>query len=77
MNYKLLQEPRQHSLEAVGILKKATYKENKYLIYKINNSQFIGGLDYIFKSNTPMALLAIGMDWDAPEYPLPMSRGLS
>ena len=30
--------PDMHSLEAVGILKKATYIEDKYLIYKINNS---------------------------------------
>ena len=27
-----------HSLKAVGILKQATEKEDKYLIYKINNS---------------------------------------
>ena len=30
--------PDKHSLEAVGILKQATDKEDKYLIYKINNS---------------------------------------
>ena len=30
--------PDKHSLEAVGILKQATDKEDKYLIYQINNS---------------------------------------
>ena len=30
--------PDKHSLEPVGILKQATDKEDKYLIYKINNS---------------------------------------
>ena len=29
--------PDKHSLEAVGILKQATDKEDKYLLYKINN----------------------------------------
>ena len=29
--------PDKHSLEAAGILKQATDKEDKYLIYKINN----------------------------------------
>ena len=29
--------PDNNSLEAVGILKQAIYKEDKYLIYKINN----------------------------------------
>ena len=32
--------PDKHSLEAVGILKQALDKEDKYLIYKIYNSQF-------------------------------------
>ena len=31
--------PDKHSLEAVGILKKATDMEDQYLIYKINNSE--------------------------------------
>ena len=34
--------PDKHSLEAVGILKQAMDKEEKYLIFKINNSQFNG-----------------------------------
>ena len=39
---KIAQEknPDKHSLEAVGILIQATDKEDKYLIYRINNSQF-------------------------------------
>ena len=47
---KIAQErnPDKHSLEAVGILKQATDKEDKYLIYKINSSQFNGQPDYIF-----------------------------
>ena len=40
--------PDKHSLEVVGILKQAMDKEDKYLIYKINNSQFNGVPDYIF-----------------------------
>ena len=43
-----------YSLEAVGVLKKATGLEDKYLIYKINNSQFNGEPDYMFKSSHPM-----------------------
>ena len=48
-----------HCLQAVGILKQATDKEDKYIIYKINNSQFAA-----------MAELAIDMDHDGPEHPL-------
>ena len=62
-------EPR-NSLEVVGILKQATGKEYKYLIYKINNSQFNGQPDYVFKSSAPMAQLAIDMHQDGPEHPL-------
>ena len=62
--------PDKHSLEAVGILKQATDKEDKYLIYRINNSQFNGQPDYIFKSSAPMAQLAIDTDQDGPEHPL-------
>ena len=69
---KITQErnPDKHSLEAVGILKQATYKEDKYLIYQMNNSQFNGQPDYIFKSSAPMAQLAIDMDQNGPEHPL-------
>ena len=59
-----------HSLEAVGIIKQATDKEDKYLIYKINNSQFNGQPDYIFKSSATMAHLAIDMDQEGLEHPL-------
>ena len=45
-------------------------KEDKYLIYKINNSQFNGQPDYVFKSSVPMAQLAINMDQDSPEHSL-------
>ena len=62
--------PDKHSLEAVGILKQAMDKEDKYLIYKINNSQFNGQPDYVFKSSAPMAQLAIDIDQDGPEHPL-------
>ena len=41
--------PDKHSLEAVGILKQATDKEDKYLIYRINNSQFNDQPNYVFK----------------------------
>ena len=69
---KISQErnPDKHSLEAVGILKQATDKEDKYLIYKINNSPFNGQPDYIFKSSAPMAQSVIDMDQDGPEHPL-------
>ena len=46
--------PDKHSLEAVGVLKQAMDKEDKYLIYWINNSQFNGQPNYIFKSSVPM-----------------------
>ena len=45
-------------------------KEDRNLIHKINNLQFNGEPDNIFKSNTPMAQLAIDMDQDGPEHSL-------
>ena len=62
--------PEKHSLEAVGILKQAMDKEDKYPIYQINSTQFIGQPNYIFRSKAPMAQLAIDMDQDGPEHPL-------
>ena len=59
-----------HCLEAVGILKQDMDKVVKYLIYKINNSQFNGQPNYVFKSSPPMAQLAIDMYQDGPEHPL-------
>ena len=41
--------------------------EDKYLIYKINNSQFNGQPDYFFKSSGPMAQVATNMDQDGSE----------
>ena len=45
-------------------------KEDKYLIYRINNFQFNGQPNYVFKSSVPMAQLAIDMDQDGPQHPL-------
>ena len=59
-----------HSLEVVGILKQAMDKEDKYLIYQINNTQFNGQPYYVFKSSVPMAQLAIDMDQNGLEHPL-------
>ena len=69
---KIAQEKNleKQSLEAVGILKQATDKEDKYLIYRINYTQFNGQPNYIFKSSAPMAQLAIDMDQNGPEHPL-------
>ena len=62
--------PDKHPIEAVGILKQAADKEDKYLIYKINNSQFNGQPNYVFKSSAPIGQLALDMDQDGPEHPL-------
>ena len=62
--------PVKHTLGAVGILKQAADKEGKYLIYKINNLQFNGQPDYLFKSSAPVAQLAIDMEQDGLEHPL-------
>ena len=64
----LEKNPDKHSLEAVGVLKQATDKEDKYLIYQINHSQFNGQPNYVFKSSAPMAQLAIDMDQNGPEH---------
>ena len=48
------QNPDKHSLEAVGKLKQATDKDDKNLIYKINNLQFNGQPDYEFKNSAPI-----------------------
>ena len=45
-------------------------KEDKYLIYQINNTQFNVQPNYVFKSSVPMAQLAIYMDQNGPEHPL-------
>ena len=45
-------------------------KEDKYLIYQINNTQFNGQPNYIFKSSVPMAQLSTDIDQNGPEHPL-------
>ena len=45
-------------------------KKDKCLIYQINNSQFNGQPNYVFKSSVPMAQMATDMDQDGPEHPL-------
>ena len=42
--------PDKCSLEAVGICKNATDKEDKYQIYKMNNTQFNDDPDNMFKT---------------------------
>ena len=61
--------PDKHSLETVGILKKATDMEEKYLIYKTNNSQFNNEPDYMFKIST-LTQVKVKMDQDGPEKSL-------
>ena len=58
--------PDKHSLEAVGILKKATDMEDKYLVYKINTSQFNREPHYIFKSSNTIAQFTR----NGPEHPM-------
>ena len=61
--------PDKCSLEAVGILKQVMDREDKYLIYKINNLQFNRQPYYVFTSSTPMTHLVIDMDQDVPKHP--------
>ena len=52
-----------HSLSAVAELKAICYTSDKYLIYKIHDSNMTGqGSSYVFKSSRKMAQLAINMD---------------
>ena len=62
--------PDKDSPKAVGILKQDPDKEDKYLIYKFNNSQCNGKPGYVFTCSTAMAKLAIDMDQNGPEHPL-------
>ena len=43
--------------------------ENKYLIYKINNSQFNDDPDYLFKTSKAMAEEAVEVDQARPASP--------
>ena len=63
-----------HSLEAVGVLKQATDKDYRYLNYRINNCQFNGQPDYVFRSSVPMAQLAIDMDQNGPDHPVDLPK---
>ena len=51
-------------------MKQAADKEDRYLNYKIKNSQFNGHPNYIFESSAPMVWLAIDMDQESLEHPL-------
>ena len=48
--------------------------EDKYLIYIIDNCQFNGEPDYLFKNSSSMVQVAIDMDQDGPEIPYKVSR---
>ena len=61
--------PDKHSVQAVGTLKGATDMGDKYLIYKINNSQFSDDSDYTFKTSCTITQIAIDMDQEEPENP--------
>ena len=54
-----------NSFDAVGIIKQATDKKDKYYIYQINNGNLNNNSDYVFKSSRAMAQLAISMDVDS------------
>ena len=58
------------SLEAVDILKQAMDKEDKYLIYKINNLQFNQQPDYMYLKAVHLwlswHLIWTGMGWSIP-----------
>ena len=54
---------KKHSLSAVGELKAITDTSDKYLIYRIHDSNMTGqGRSYVFKSSKKMGQLAINMD---------------
>ncbi len=57
----------QTSFDAVGILKESTDKRDKFIIYKINNKNFNGQPDYVFKSHKDMAKVALSMDQNLEE----------
>ena len=55
-----------NSFDAVGIIKQATDKKERYYIYQINNGNLNNNSDFVFKSSRAMAELAIAMDVDFP-----------
>ena len=57
------QEGMDHnSFDAVGIVKQKTDTKDPFYIYKIGNKNLGGGSDYVFKSSTKLAKIAIQMD---------------
>ena len=59
------QEGMDHnSFDAVGIVKQKTDTKDPFYIYKIGNKNLGGGIDYVFKSSTKLAKIAIQMDVD-------------
>ena len=62
--------PDKHSLDGVGILKRATDMADKYLIYKKNSSQFNHYPDYLFKTSPMVPQIAVDMGQVGPENPL-------
>ena len=61
-NLTIEQNPNQHSFEAVAIYREGLLKKDPFLIYKINQQSFNGDPDYVFKTSTEMAQLALQMD---------------
>ena len=59
------QEAMDHnSFDAVGIVKQKTDTKDPFYIYKIGNKNLGGGSDYVFKSSTKLAKIAVQMDVD-------------
>ena len=59
--------PDINSFDAVGIIKRKTDTKDPYYIYRINNKDHNNARDYIFKTSTMMAQIAIKMDIDADD----------
>ena len=58
-----------HSVGGVGFLKKATNMEDKYLLYRINDSWFNGKWDFMFKSSHPM--MQVELTWSRIDLKIP------
>ena len=48
-------------------LKATTDREDKYLIYKINNFHFKDDPDYVFKTSHEIAQILVHMDQEGPD----------
>ena len=55
-----------HSLSAVGIFKRGCDENDKYHIYRVNDSCMNRDPDYVFKTSKVMAEIGIQMDIDGP-----------